>query len=153
MWWMIGYLIALLLHELGHLLVGMTQGLRPAEIHLGMAANGCAVARWRLGATTIVIGWLPLGAGIAWEGMGQPAPPRSRSLQWNNARRRIKLATIAAGPGSNLLLAALLIALPATDTPWRELMVCNLVLGGLQLLPSRSSDADLFWRTLRFRGN
>lgn len=142
--WIAAYFIALALHEAGHLVAGLLMGMRPYRIHYLLPANGFAVVRWRAGATTVVLGWLPLGAGIQWEGQGQPAPPQSRSRGWEQLNRWQQCVVLGAGIAANTMaVAAGCVAAggwPQTGFLHAWVMV-NVVLAALQLLPSRGTDA------------
>lgn len=113
---MLWAVLALVVHELGHILAAWRYGIRVTEIHLGVGR-----ALGRLGPVTIRAWPLGLGVEIPDEDMAS-APPRAR------------VVVHAGGPLANLALAALLAPAAPLGT------YVNVLMGASNLLPLPFQD-------------
>jgi regulator of sigma E protease len=109
---MIGVVLFLLLlgllvgvHEAGHLLACLACGVRVREVGLGLPPRLGRFGTWR--GTTFTFNALPLGGFMLPDGEFD----RSQVRGFAAAAARRRVAILAAGPASNLLLAYLLFAL------------------------------------------
>jgi hypothetical protein len=127
----------LVLHELGHAAAAKLLGWRVREIVIGFGRD---LWQWQIGETRVRIKLAPV------EGYVLPAPKDSRHI-------RIKSMFIyAAGPGAELLLLAILIAIFGRDAIFsssdeigiivvQSLAIAILLGAGFNLLPFRSEGA------------
>jgi hypothetical protein len=127
----------LVLHELGHAVAARLLGWRVREIVIGFGRD---LWQWQIGETRVRIKLAPV------EGYVLPAPRDSRHI-------RIKSMLIyAAGPGAELLLLAILIAIFGRDAIFshsdeigivivQSLAIAILLGAGFNLLPFRSEGA------------
>lgn len=99
----------ILIHELGHFLVGRWSGIR-AEVF--SICFGQALLRWKPGETEYRLAWLPLGGYVRFAGETDvdTHPDRAAPGTFNAASYTGKMATMAAGVVMNLLLAVALYA-------------------------------------------
>ena len=103
----IGILILLVLvHEAGHMVVAKWCGMRVERFSVFM---GKPLLRFGRGETEYAVGWLPLGGYVKISGMtrDEEIPEELVPRAYYSASMWRKIATIAAGPGVNVLFAIL----------------------------------------------
>jgi regulator of sigma E protease len=103
----IGILIFLVLvHEAGHMVVAKWCGMRVERFSVFF---GRPLARFQKGETEYRIGWLPIGGYVKISGMSrdEEIPDELVPRAYYSATMWRKIATIAAGPGVNVLVAVL----------------------------------------------
>jgi regulator of sigma E protease len=102
-------IVLVLVHELGHYTVAKWCGMRVERFSIFF---GRPLARWRRGETEWALGWLPLGGYVKISGMTReedlPEEVRPRAYYAQATWKRV--ATIAAGPFVNIVLAFLIFA-------------------------------------------
>jgi regulator of sigma E protease len=93
-----------LVHEAGHMVVAKWCGMRVERFSIFF---GRPLASFTRGETEYAIGWLPLGGYVKITGMtrDEEIPPEVVPRAYYAAATWKKIATIAAGPGVNILLA------------------------------------------------
>ena len=120
-------IVLILLHELGHLIVAKMCGMRVERFSVFFGRPIWSVRR---GETEYGIGWMPLGGYVKITGMtreelvqrvhdpetGQvieeiPEPPEVQARAYCNSTTPRKVATIAAGPAANVLVAIIAFAI------------------------------------------
>lgn len=148
----LAYVVAMLLHELGHWMAAAWYGVRVNRVFLFFDANDVALCRWKLGFTTFGIGWLPLGSYAEIAGV-----ERMRSgvaswlfapLPWElQARSPFAQAVIVlAGVLVNLMTAVLVhFAGPEWAQPLAVVSFVNVL---LQLLPAGPTDGWMLFEVL-----
>jgi membrane-associated protease RseP (regulator of RpoE activity) len=145
LWWVSAYVVALVVHELGHLIAARSTGIRVERAAIFFDANDWAWWRCRRGPTTYVVGWLPLGAYVRLAGMLDLGRKRLPGTIWG-ARLHQALLVLAAGTAANLLVAA--VAAPLS--PLCPFVLVNAGLGLLQLLPVPGTDGWQIVQHLRW---
>lgn len=102
--------ILIFVHELGHFLVGKACGLGVEIFSIGF---GPKIISFRKDGTDYRICWVPLGGFVKFAGSlpSEEVPDRFKGQELYKADRWKKALMIAAGPGGNLLLAAVLYAI------------------------------------------
>jgi regulator of sigma E protease len=120
-------IVLILLHELGHLIVAKMCGMRVERFSVFFGRPIWSVRR---GETEYGVGWMPLGGYVKITGMtreelvqrvhdpetGQvieeiPEPPEVQARAYCNSTTPRKVATIAAGPAANVLVAIIAFAI------------------------------------------
>lgn len=93
-----------LVHEAGHMLVAKWCGMRVERFSIFF---GRPIASFTRGETQYAIGWLPLGGYVKISGMtvDEEVPGEHAHRTYHRAATWRKVATIAAGPGVNMLVA------------------------------------------------
>lgn len=93
-----------LVHEAGHMIVAKKCGMRVERFSIFF---GRPVASFTRGETEYAIGWLPLGGYVKISGMtpDEEVPGEHAHRTYHRAATWRKVATIAAGPAVNILLA------------------------------------------------
>ena len=123
---LVSFVIGIALHESGHLVVGLALGEPVRKIRIG---SGPTVLGTRLGGIVIQICANPLGGGAV----------SFSSLDSTSVGRRI--ATLAAGPGVNLLAAAYAFGLAPVGAPWLSTFgLANVVLFIAAAMPATSTQ-------------
>jgi regulator of sigma E protease len=99
---MLGSLV--LIHELGHYLVGIWCGVAVEKFSIGFGSN---IASFRRGQTQFSVGWIPLGGYVKFYGStrNEQVPRHVQGLLFWNAPVWKRLLIVAAGPVANFLLA------------------------------------------------
>ncbi len=102
-------MVLVLVHEAGHMVVAKWCGMRVERFSIFF---GRPLWKFRRGETEYGIGWLPLGGYVKITGMtrDEELPPDVVPRAYYSAKTWKKVATIAAGPGVNLIVAFLLFA-------------------------------------------
>jgi regulator of sigma E protease len=120
-------IVLILLHEAGHMVVAKWCGMRVERFSVFF---GRPIWSFRRGETEYGIGWLPAGGYVKITGMTReelvrrvhdpetgrvieeiPEPPEVQARAYCNATTPRKIATIAAGPGVNVLVAIIAFAI------------------------------------------
>ena len=120
-------IVLIVLHEFGHLIAAKRCGMRVERFSVFF---GRPIWSFRRGDTDYGIGWLPLGGYVKITGMtrdelvqrvydpetGQlieeiPEPPEVQARAYCNATTPRKIATIAAGPAANIVVAIIAFAI------------------------------------------
>ena len=98
-----------LVHEWGHMWVAKKCGMRVERFSIFF---GKPVRSFRRGETEYAIGWLPLGGYVKISGMtrDEEVPDDVRHRTYHAAKTWKRVATIAAGPGVNIVVAFLAFA-------------------------------------------
>jgi regulator of sigma E protease len=98
-----------LVHEAGHMVVAKWCGMRVERFSIFF---GRPLWSFRRGETEYGIGWLPLGGYVKITGMlrGEEVPPEVEPRAYYNMPAWRKIATIAAGPAVNIVLAIVIFA-------------------------------------------
>jgi regulator of sigma E protease len=93
-----------LIHEWGHMVVAKRCGMRVERFSIFF---GRPLASFRRGETEYAIGWMPLGGYVKITGMTreEDVPPEVEHRAYYAAPVWKRVATIAAGPGINIVLA------------------------------------------------
>jgi regulator of sigma E protease len=96
--------ILIFVHELGHFLVAKWLGIRVLKFSLGF---GPRVFGWRRGDTEYAVSAVPLGGYVKLYGEDpdEELPPADRAVSFSARGVGHRLATVAAGPSMNFLLA------------------------------------------------
>lgn len=99
----------ILVHEWGHMVVARWSGMKVERFYIFF---GRALAKFRRGETEYGIGWLPLGGYVKITGMTreEEVAPEDEPRTYYNATATRRIATIAAGPAVNIIVAALAFA-------------------------------------------
>ena len=98
-----------LIHEAGHMVVAKWCGMKVERFSIFF---GRPIAKFTKGETEYAIGWLPLGGYVKISGMtlGEQMPPEEAHRAYTAAPTWKKVATIAAGPAVNIVLAIVIFA-------------------------------------------
>ena len=97
-------MVLVLVHEAGHMVVAKWCGMRVERFSIFF---GRPIASFTRGETQYALGWLPLGGYVKISGMtrDEEVPDEHLHRTYSRAATWRKVATIAAGPGVNILLA------------------------------------------------
>jgi regulator of sigma E protease len=100
----LGLSVLIVVHELGHMWIARLSGMR---VHTFSVGFGPALLRWRGRRTTYQLALIPLGGYVQIAGMNpvEPIAPDDPG-SYNNKSALARVATIAAGPLTNYLLAS-----------------------------------------------
>lgn len=118
-----GLLIVILIHELGHYAVARAFGFKVEEYFVGF---GPRIWSFRRSGIEYGVKALPLGGYVKIAGMNpyEPVAPEDRSRSYGAKPRWQRALVIGAGPGSHLVVAAILFSIwlaffgdPRTPTP------------------------------------
>ncbi len=105
--WAVSFLLALfplvMAHELGHFVLAKINRVRVDEFGIGFPPRAWRIAR--VGETDYTLNWLPIGGFVRLAGEDDPSIEGSFASRSKKARSAVLLA----GPGANLVLAALLL--------------------------------------------
>lgn len=120
-------IVLIVLHEFGHMIVAKMCGMRVERFSVFF---GRPIWSFRRGETEYGIGWMPLGGYVKITGMTRdelvrrvrdpetgkvieeiPEPPEVQARAYCNATTPRKIATIAAGPAANVLVAIIAFAI------------------------------------------
>jgi regulator of sigma E protease len=98
-----------LVHEAGHMVVAKWCGMKVERFSIFF---GRPIASFTRGETEYAIGWLPLGGYVKIAGMtvGEEMDPADESRAYSSASTWKRVATIAAGPAVNIVLAIVIFA-------------------------------------------
>lgn len=98
-----------LVHEAGHMVVAKWCGMKVERFSIFF---GRPIASFTRGETEYAIGWLPLGGYVKIAGMtvGEEMDPRDAPRAYSAASTWKRIATIAAGPAVNIVLAIVIFA-------------------------------------------
>ncbi len=98
-----------LVHEWGHMVVAKKCGMRVERFSIFMGRPLWKVTR---GETEYALGWLPIGGYVKISGMtrDEEVPPGTGDRTYHAAKVWKRVATIAAGPGINIVVAFLAFA-------------------------------------------
>lgn len=112
--------VTVTIHELGHYLLARLTGIRAEAFQVGLGRP--LLSRADRGGTRWSLAPIPLGGFVRFRGQSMPIGPRTvapvSAGSFQAASLGARAATIVAGPGANLLLAALLFSLvPILDPP------------------------------------
>jgi regulator of sigma E protease len=107
LWFAVGLIVLVIIHEAGHMVVARWCGMRVERFSVFM---GRPLASWTRGETEYAVGWLPIGGYVKISGMlrGEDIPPEVEHRAYYNAPVWKRIATILAGPAVNIVLAAIL---------------------------------------------
>lgn len=96
--------LLVLVHELGHFLVGRWAGVAVEIFSIGF---GPAIVSWKRGETDYRISWVPLGGYVKFYGSiaSEPVPEHVRGRELYRASLRDRALIAGAGPVANFLLA------------------------------------------------
>lgn len=132
----------ILVHELGHFFVARWCGMRVERFSIFF---GKPLLRWQRGETEYRLGWLPLGGYVKISGMTreEAVEPEAEGRTYHGSAAWRKVATIAAGPAVNLILAfvcfaaAFWVGVPTTigNTDRIESVVADSPAAGIGLRP------------------
>lgn len=102
-------MVLVLVHEAGHMVVAKWCGMRVERFSIFF---GRPIASFRRGETEYAIGWLPLGGYVKISGMtvDEDIPSEVAHRAYSAAPMWKKIATIAAGPAVNIVLAIVIFA-------------------------------------------
>ena len=109
LWLALILMFLVLVHEAGHMVVAKWCGMRVERFSIFF---GRPIASFTRGETEYAIGWLPLGGYVKISGMtvGEDIPSEVAHRAYSAAPMWKKIATIAAGPAVNILLAIVIFA-------------------------------------------
>ena len=109
LWFVVILMGLVLVHEAGHMVVAKWCGMRVERFSIFF---GRPVASFTRGETEYAIGWLPLGGYVKITGMtmGEEVPPELEHRTYRRAAVWRRVATIAAGPAVNIVLAIFVFA-------------------------------------------
>ncbi|HTI34425.1 MAG TPA: M50 family metallopeptidase [Miltoncostaea sp.] len=109
LWLVLILMVLVLVHEAGHMVVAKWCGMRVERFSIFF---GRPLASFTRGETEYAIGWLPLGGYVKISGMtvGEDVPSEVAHRAYFAAPMWKKIATIAAGPAVNILLAIIIFA-------------------------------------------
>lgn len=98
-----------LVHEAGHMVVAKWCGMKVERFSIFF---GRPITSFTRGETEYAIGWLPLGGYVKIAGMtvGEEMDPKDASRAYSAAATWKRIATIAAGPAVNIVLAIVIFA-------------------------------------------
>ncbi len=98
-----------LVHEAGHMVVAKWCGMKVERFSIFF---GRPIASFTRGETEYAIGWLPLGGYVKIAGMtvGEEMDPSDQPRAYSSAATWKRVATIAAGPAVNIILAIFIFA-------------------------------------------
>ncbi len=107
LWFALGLIVLVIIHEAGHMIVAKWCGMRVERFSVFM---GRPLVSWTRGETQYGVGWLPIGGYVKISGMlrGEEIPPEHEHRAYYNAPVWKRIATILAGPAVNIVLAAIL---------------------------------------------
>jgi peptidase M50-like protein/ClpA/ClpB-like protein len=131
LWLAVGFLaslaIGIILHEAGHLVVGMAVGQPARKIRIG---SGSTVIGFHVGGLIVQICTNPLAGGaVYFSGVD------------SSTSRTVRLASLAAGPAMNLLAVAYGFGLAQFGATWLGVFaVANLVLLVMGLMPATTTE-------------
>ena len=96
--------LLILVHELGHFLVGKWSGIAVEIFSIGFGARAIG---FRRGDTDYRISWIPLGGYVKFygSGPGEEVPAHLKGKEWASAPVMRRIAVAVAGPIANFLLA------------------------------------------------
>ena len=102
-------MVLVLVHEAGHMVVAKWCGMRVERFSIFF---GRPIASFTRGETEYAIGWLPLGGYVKISGMtiGEDIPSEVAHRAYSAQPMWKKIATIAAGPAVNIILAIVIFA-------------------------------------------
>lgn len=127
--WFLGYLLAFVIHEVGHALAAWAVGVRVERFFIFYDANDFALLRWRIGGAVVGLGWLFLGAYCAVD---------ERDMA---ALRPVKRAWVLLAGCLASFVTALVLFVPDELPPVpRALLWWSAGLGVFQLLPLKGHD-------------
>jgi regulator of sigma E protease len=109
LWFALILMFLVLVHEAGHMVVAKWCGMRVERFSIFF---GKPIWSFRRGETEYGVGWLPLGGYVKISGMtrGEEMPPEVEPRAYYNMPAWRKIATIAAGPAVNVVLAIVIFA-------------------------------------------
>jgi regulator of sigma E protease len=105
----LGLSVLIVVHELGHMWIARLSGMR---VHTFSVGFGPALLRWRGRRTTYQLALVPLGGYVQIAGMNpaEPIAPDDPG-SYSNKSALARVATIAAGPITNYVLASLVMVM------------------------------------------
>ena len=105
--------LLVLIHELGHYLVGRWCGIAVETFSIGF---GPRILGFRRGGTDYQISWIPLGGFVKFAGAhpSEDVPAGLKGIGFLQASLPKRAATIVAGPAANFLLAVVVYAILVT---------------------------------------
>ncbi|MBO4750444.1 MAG: RIP metalloprotease RseP [Lachnospiraceae bacterium] len=130
--------IVIMSHELGHFLIARMNGIHVVEFMIGM---GPKIFSWKKGDTLYSLRMLPIGGACLFEGEdglnekegdGKDAPGA-----FPNASIKARIATVAAGPFFNFILALLVAVIMVPNIQVHDTVISEVVEG------SAAEDAEL----------
>ena len=106
--------LLVLIHELGHYLVGRWCGIAVETFSIGF---GPRILGFRRGGTDYQISWIPLGGFVKFAGAhpSEDVPAGLKGIGFLQASLPKRAATIVAGPAANFLLAVVVYAILVTS--------------------------------------
>lgn len=109
LWLVLILMVLVLVHEAGHMVVAKWCGMRVERFSIFF---GRPIASFTRGETQYAIGWLPLGGYVKISGMtvGEDIPSEVAHRAYSAQPMWKKVATIAAGPAVNIVLAIVIFA-------------------------------------------
>jgi len=100
----------IVVHEFGHFITARLVGVRVEKFSIGF---GPKIAGWKKGDTDYMVSWVPLGGYVKFYGDDPDVEVDDERESFLNQPVWKRLAIVAAGPISNLILAVFIIALAA----------------------------------------
>lgn len=146
--WAAAYLLALVLHELGHLAIALLAGIRVERVFIGLDAGDFAIIRLRHKHTTWGLGWLPIGAYIKLTGLPYASFKTPPSFDFRSRSLLIRATLVAMGPAVNITAAA--IALQTGQSLWDQpFATMNIWIGIWNLVPRPGTDGHHLLQMLK----
>jgi membrane-associated protease RseP (regulator of RpoE activity) len=146
--WTAAYLLAIVLHEVAHLVAARLAGIRVERFFIGLDAGDFALLRYRRDATTWGIGWLPLGGYVKLVGLPGPSIAFPPSYDYRSKSNGLKAMVIGIAPALNVVAGLLL--MNADESLWYQpFAVMQLWLGVWNLIPRPGTDGHHLMSLLR----
>ncbi len=129
-WFLIVLTFLILIHELGHFLVGLWAGVRIQEFGIGLPPKLCTLFSYK--GVPFTLNWLPIGGFVRMEGEDgesqlDPSERKSAGHPFYTRSLAQKLAVVFAGPAVNILYAVIIFS----------------ALFSIYGIPERTSDAPV----------
>lgn len=146
--WTAAYLLAIVLHEVAHLVAALLARIRVERFFIGLDAGDFALVRYRRGTTTWGIGWLPLGGYVKLAGLPGPTIAFPPSYDYRSKPAWTQALVIAIAPAVNV--AAGLVLMNTAESLWYQpFAAMQLWLGVWNLIPRPGTDGHHLLSLLR----